>query len=408
MVIIKGGKSFKLKRELSLFNVVVAGVGIILGAGIYALIGIAAGETGNTIWLSFLVTSVVAAFTGLSYAELSSMFKDDGGEYDYCKAAFGRKLAIFISLLIIFTGVVSAATVALGFAGYLSSLFSIKYLFAGIAVVVLMSLINYGGISDSNKFNTISTFIEFLGLLIIIALGIGKFGRVDLLEMPNGFYGVLKAGALVFFAFMGFETIVKLSEETKNPQKTIPKAILISIAITAVLYVLVSIAAVSILPASQLAGSKSPMADAAASVLGNSAFYILGIIALFSTSNTVLLTMLTTSRMVYGMALQNSLPKIFSKVHEKRRTPYLAIWVIGIITILFVLLGNIGFVADLTTALLFVTFAIVNVSAIVLRYKSPGKRKFRMPLNIGEFPVLALLGVLTSLTMLVFSLINLL
>ncbi len=408
MVTIKRGKNFKLKRELGLFSVVVAGVGIILGAGIYALIGIAAGETGNTIWLSFLVTSVVAAFTGLSYAELSSMFKGDGGEYDYCNAAFGKRIAVLISLLIIFTGVVSAATVALGFAGYLSSLFSIKYLIAGIAIVVLMSFINYHGISDSNKFNLISTFIELFGLLVIIILGIGKFGNADLLDMPNGFYGVLKAGALVFFAFMGFETIVKLSEETKNPQKTIPKAIIISIAITAVIYVLVSIAAVSILSASELAGSKSPMADAAASVLGNSAFYILGIIALFSTSNTVLLTMLTTSRMVYGMALQNSLPKLFSRVHERRRTPYLAIWVTGIITILLVLLGDIGFVADLTTVLLFVTFAIVNVSAIVLRYKLPGKRKFRMPVNIGEFPVLALLGVLTSLTMLVFSLINLL
>jgi APA family basic amino acid/polyamine antiporter len=174
MVTIRRGKYFALKRELNLFHVVVAGIGIILGAGIYALIGIAAGETGNTIWLSFLISAIVAGFTGFSYAELSCMFKGDGGEYDYCKASFGRKIAVLVSLLIIVTGLVSAAAVALGFAGYLSSLFSIKYLLAGILIVVLMSFINYHGISDSNKFNLVATSIEFLGLLIIIFLGIDK------------------------------------------------------------------------------------------------------------------------------------------------------------------------------------------------------------------------------------------
>ena len=119
------GANGKLKRELGLFSVTMAGVGIIVGAGIYALIGLAAGETGNTIWLSFLISAVVAAFSGLSYAELSSIFKDDAGEYDYIKAGFGNKLAVFISILMIVTGFVTAATVALGFAGYLSSLISI-------------------------------------------------------------------------------------------------------------------------------------------------------------------------------------------------------------------------------------------------------------------------------------------
>ncbi len=408
MVSIKRGKNFTLKRELKLFDVVVAGVGIILGAGIYALIGIAAGETGNTVWLSFLITAFVAAFTGLSYAELSSIFKGDGGEYDYCKSAFGKKFAIFISLLIIFTGVVSSAAVALGFAGYLSTLFSVKYLAAGIGVVLLMTLVNFRGISDSNKFNLVSTSVELIGLLIIIVLGATHFGDVNLLEMPNGFGGVLKAGALVFFAFMGFETIVKLAEETKNPHKIIPKAIIISIIVSSVLYILVSMAAVSILPSAELAVSKSPLADAAASVLGSPAFFLLGIIALFSTSNTVLLTMLTTSRMVYGMATLGSLPKMFSKVGAKRRTPYMAIIATGIVTLLLVLIRDIGFVADLTTALLFSTFAIVNVSAIVLRYKHTAKRAFTMPVNIGKFPVLALLGAITSIVMLVFSLINLL
>ena len=291
----------KLKRELGLFSVTVAGVGIILGAGIYALIGLAAGETGNTIWLSFLISAVVAAFTGLSYAELSSIFKDDSGEYDYVREGFGKKLAVFVSILVVLTGIVSAAVVALGFAGYLSSLISIKYLYAGIGIIVLMTLLNYIGIKDSNRFNLIATSIEFLGLLIIIFLGFGNFGKVDLFEMPNGFYGVFKAGALVFFAYLGFETIVKLSDEVKNPQKTIPRAIIWSVIITTILYILVSIAAVSILPADKIAGSKSPLADVAASVFGNPAFIILAVIALFSTANTILLTLVTTDIFYFSL-----------------------------------------------------------------------------------------------------------
>jgi len=399
-------KNNALKKELGLFSVVVAGVGIILGAGIYSLIGLGAAETGNTLWLSFLISAIVAAFTGLGYAELSSIFKDDSGEYNYIKAGFGSKLAIFISLLIIFTGFVTAATVALGFAGYFSSLISINYLYSGIGIILLMTLLNYVGIKNSNKFNLIATSIEFIGLLIIIFLGIPNIGKVDLFEMPNGFYGVLKAGALLFFAYMGFETIVKLSEEVKNPQKIIPKAIVWSVVITTILYVLVSIAAVSILPADKIAMSKSPIADVAASVLGSPAFIVLAIIALFSTSNTVLLTLLTTSRMIYGLSVKKSLHKVFLKI-GKRRTPYVAILFTGLITLILAFFEDIGFVADLSTVLLFATFALVNLSVITLRYKMKGERKFKMPLNIGRFPVLALLGVISSLGMLVFSLINL-
>ena len=406
---VKKKEKMTLKRDLNLFFVVVSGVGIILGAGIYALIGIAAGGTGNTIWLSFLVSAVVAAFTGLSYAELSSMFRGDAGEYDYCKHAFGKKFSIFVSLLIILTGAVSAATVALGFAGYFSSLVPIGYLASAIGIILLMTAINYWGISESKMFTLVATIIEFVGLIIIILLGFGHYGSVELFDMPNGFIGVLKAGALLFFAFMGFETIIKLREETKNPSKTIPKAIVISIFVTAVLYILVAIAAVSIIPYTKLAASQSPLSDVASVSLGKNAFWILGIIALFATSSTVLLTMLTSSRMMYGMSMKNSLPGFLCKVHKTRRTPYAAIFLFSVLTLAFAFIKDIEFVADLTTAFLFLTFAFINLGVIVLRYKDGDEDKervFKMPLNIGRFPVLALLGVVTNLIMLGFSLSN--
>ena len=412
---ILGKKTYKLKRALGLFNVTLAGVGIILGAGIYALIGIAAREAGNATWLSFLIAAVVAAFTGFSYAELSSFFKGDAGEYDYCKKAFHKKLAWIIAILIIFTGVVSASTVALGFAGYLSSLISAPFLWSAIGMIILTSLVNFYGIKESSFFNTVSTTVEFLGLLCIIALGIyyifsgkSQISPGQLFEFPKHAFGVFQAAALVFFAYMGFETIIKLREETDNPNKNIPKALLSSIAITSVIYVLVAIAAVVVLPYGILATSNSPLADVAASSLGAVAFLIIGIIALFSTSNTVLLTMVTTSRLVYGIAKEDgSLPRFLARVHKKRQTPHLAVAVIGILTILLTLGGDIELVAHITTTFLFITFALVNIATIFIRYKVKTKRPFKMPLNIGKFPVLSALGVLTSLFMLIFSMINL-
>ncbi len=401
-------KMTKLKRELNLWQVTVAGIGIILGAGIYALIGVAANDSGNAIWLAFLISAVVAAFTGLSYAELSSMFKGDAGEYDYIHSAFNKKIAYFGSLAIIFAGIVSAATVSIGFAGYFTSIFNVSLLIAAIGLVILMTLINFIGIKQSAQFNTISTFIEFAGLLLVIFIGAKKIGSVDYLVMPAGMSGVFSAAALVFFAYMGFESIVKLAEETKNPEKTIPKAIVYSVIITTLIYILVSIAAVSVLDWQELGHSTAPLASVVASSLGPLAFVIVGIIALFSTSNTVLITLVTTSRMIYGMAKENTMPKIFSYIHKRTQTPWVAIFFLAATTIAFLFTENLEFLANLTTLFLFIIFALANLSMLILRYTMKEKKRgFYCPGNIGRFSVVALLGFLTSVFMLYFSVVNL-
>jgi len=396
----------KLKRELSLWQVTVAGVGIILGAGIYALIGVAAGDAGNATWLAFLIAAAIAALTGLSYAELSSMFRGDAAEYDYVKEAFNKKIAYVIGLFIILAGVVSAATVSVGFAGYFIKIFGVPLLYAAIGLVVLMTIINFTGIKESAWFNTISTFVEFGGLILIIIIGWKSIGNVNYLDLPNGISGMFSTAALVFFAYMGFESIVKLSEETKNPEKNIPLALIYSIIITAIVYVLVAVIAVSILDWQTLSQSTAPLASVAAVKLGPMAFILLGIIALFSTSNTVLITLVTTSRLVYGMAKENCLPKFLSVIHKKTRTPWAAIFILALITIGFTFSENIEFLANLTTLFLFAVFAMANLSVIILRYKSKRKRSFYCPINIGKFPVIPLLGFLSSLFMMMFSYMN--
>ncbi|MBS3153092.1 amino acid permease [Candidatus Woesearchaeota archaeon] len=404
----KKKKVFGLRRELGIFQVTIAGVGIILGAGIYALLGVAAGTSGNATWLAFLISALIALFTGLSYAELSSIFKGDSGEYDYIKYALSKWYAFLIGLSMIAAGFISAAAVALGFAGYFTQLVSMPLIVVALLLVILMTLINFVGIKETSWFNTVSTFIEFGGLVIIIFLGLKNFGSVNYFDMPQGITGVFSSAALVFFAYMGFESIVKLGEETKDPAKVIPRSLLYSVVITAVLYVLVALAAVSIIGWEELNASSAPLATVAAAVLGSKAFILLGIIALFSTSNTVLITMVATSRLAYGMAKEKSLPKFLSLVHERTRTPWAAILIIMLLTFLFTVIGDIEIVANLTNLFLFITFASVNLSMIVLRYKlKDRKRSFRCPVNIGNFPVIPLLGFLSSLGMLVFVLFNL-
>lgn len=389
----------KLKRDLGLFQATTIGVGLILGAGIYVLIGEASQTAGNAVWLAFLISAAVSVLTGLSYAELSSMFPKDSAEYAYTDEAFGKGLAFFIGYFVLLSAVISAAAVAMGFAGYFSSLLNIDYtLLISILVIIAFSVLNYRSIKESAWANVIFTGLEVLGLFIIIGLGIFHVGEVNYMQMPEGFGGVIKSASLVFFAFLGFESVVKLSEECKNPRRNIPLALLLSIGITTILYILVAIAAVSILNWEVLAASKAPLADVAATVLGNNAFIALSVIALFSTGNTVLISLIAGSRTLYGIGEYYKLLKPFNKVHKKRHTPHLAIWAVMIFSILFTFIADIGLIAELTNFTLFLTFAVINLALLALRYKYPNKeRKFKIPLNIGKFSIFAFAGFLSCL-----------
>ena len=368
-----------LKRELGLVEVTLYGVGIILGAGIYALLGKAAGLAGNTVWAAFAIGAFIAAFTGLSYAELSSMFPKASGEYVYTKKAFNKRLAFLVGWLIIIGGTVAAAAISLGFAGYLSVLLQTPIIPVAIGLIILLSLINFWGIKESAIANIISTIVEVGGLLLIIFFGLKHIGSVNYFELPPlGFTGLLSATALIFFAFLGFESIVRLSEETKNPTRIIPKALLLSILISTILYVLTAIAAISVVGWQELASSTAPLALVAQTAFGQKAFFILAVVALFATFNTVLVALIATSRIMYGMATNGGLPKRFGAVYAKFGTPWLAIALTGIAAVAFVFIEKIEIVASLTDVALLSTFVIVNLSLLWLRRIAPGtKRPFK-------------------------------
>lgn len=390
-----------LVREISLWQAVLMGVGVILGAGIYVLVGKASALAGNAVWLSFLLSALVAVFTGLSYAELSSVFPKAGAEYVYTKHAFGRRMAFIIGWLLVISGFVFSATVALGFGGYFHNLFGVSPLLVAALLITLLSLVTFYGVKESVWFSIVFTLIEASGLFIIIGMGLPYLGSVDYFEFPS-LAGVFKAAALIFFAYIGFEQITRLSEETKKADVNIPKALLIAIAITTVLYVLVALSAVSILDWRSLGESSAPLADVASQAFGENAFIILSIFALFATTNTVMLMLLATSRIIYGIGRSFSPQNLFARVHPKTHTPWVATIATMVFSILFLSFGKIETIANITDLLVFFTFVIINLSVIRIRYMNYDKfRDFKIPLNIGKFPIAPVLGVVSCLMLMV-------
>ncbi|UCF58843.1 MAG: amino acid permease [Candidatus Bathyarchaeota archaeon] len=388
-----------MRREIGLFAVTSWGVGIILGAGIYVLVGEAAGIAGNSVWLSFIIGAMVASLTGLSYAELSSVFPRDAAEYVYVKIACGCEILSFmVGWLTILTGIIAVSTVALGFAGYLQGLFGFPRVLAALILILVLSYINFLGIKESTRINILFTLVEVAGLVLLIAIGLGSLGSVNLLEAPNGSSGILSAAALIFFAYLGFEDIVNIAEETKKPEKAIPKALILSILITTFLYVLVALVSVSLVDWQTLGPSNAPLAFVASQVLGENAFTIMSVMALFATSNTVLIMLVVGSRMIYGMAKEGAFPRVLSRIHPRKETPWPAILVTMFVSIVFLFMGDLELVAALTSFGAFITFAFVNISLIYIRYRRAElERPFRAPLNVGKFPITGFLGLLTCL-----------
>jgi basic amino acid/polyamine antiporter, APA family len=382
-----------LKRTITLFQATLFGIGLILGAGIYVIIGDAAEIAGNLLWISFIVSSFLALCTAFSYAELSSLFPKSAAEYVYVKNATGKlSISIFVEYLTILVSIVSASAVAIGFSNYFS-VFLPMYdpIFYSILLVSILSFINFYGIRESIWFNTVFTLIELSGLIIIIFIGLifGNFSNVDFFESPisgtslnnnnnNNFLSsiglIFGSSALIFFAYYGFENIPNIAEETRNPSKTISRAILLSIIITTIVYVLVVISSLGLVTWQELSASNIPLSLVIEKVLENKGGgLIISLIALFATTNTVLMMLVSSSRIMYGMSKDEALFNSFSKIHKKTKTPWLAIIASALlsITVIIIFSNDISAVSKIAVFGIFTVFLFVNFSLILIKFKSP-------------------------------------
>ncbi len=385
-----------LNRSLGLPMLTFYGTGMILGAGIYSIIGHAAGIAGDSLWLGFLLAAFAALLTALSYAELATMYPAAGAEYIYMRHAFSkhRWFAATIGIGVIFAGCASAATVSLAFASYLQHFVEWPRFLVASSLLVVFTGVNILGIRQSSWTNAIFTLIEATGLVLFIWLGWQRpdFGKA-LLASPT--LTTVSSAALIIFAFLGFENIVSLAEETKDPEKNIPRAILLSLLISTILYILVSLAAVALMPPEQLAQTESALIDASLKS-SRSLASILGGIALFSTANTALIGLVTISRILYGISNDKSLPRVLSKTFEKQQTPWVAALVALVLTILLLPFGKVETLAGIASFTTMIVFIAVNVALIRLRIITPEKiRPFRLPLSLGKFPIFPVLGIAT-------------
>ena len=386
----------ELKRHIGLFQLTMYGVGLTLGAGIYVLIGEATGFAGNSVWISFLLGTIVAMFAGLSYAELTALFPKAAAEYTFVKHAFKNNfLAFIIGWLTAITSMITAATVSLGFGGYLAQFVNLPITISAVLLIGGLSIVNFIGIKESTWANTIFAIVTAGGLVLIIFLGMTyeTTEPIDYFEMPHGTTGIILAFVLIFFAFIGFEDMANVAEEVKRPKKTIPRAIILSVVITGIIYILVSLSVVRVINWEEFGQSAAPLAAIAERSLGIGGSIALSVIALFATASTVLITLVAGSRILYGMAHNKSLPLSLGKIHSKTKTPWIAVIGILITSIAFTLIGDIVIVANITVFAVVITFAMINLSVIVLRYTEPNlERSFRVPVNIGRFPLLPLFG----------------
>ena len=398
----------ELKRAVGLLEASVYGVGIILGAGIYAILGEAVAETGESVIVSFLLAAGVATFTGLSYAELASRYPKGEGEYLYAWAAFeNKRLSEVTAIFRVLTGIIAAAAVALAFGQYFAAFIPLSSVAVAIGVLVVMSAINFWGIETSARVNLLFTAIEIAGLLFIIVIGIRTWGTVEITGFEHGIPGVFSATFLLFFAYTGFESLVNIAEEMETPSKTIPRAIGISIITSTVVYIMVGFSALGLVDWQVLGDSQAPLAAVALAGWGEDAFVVLSAIALFATANTVLILVISTSRVIYGVskAEYNSFPTVFARVHPKRKTPYVAVGLIALVTIPFALVGDLGAVAGLANLALLAVFVVVNLSLLKLRYDGDAQETgYRTPLNVGRFSITAFLGLITSIGLILFYL----
>lgn len=389
-----------LHRHLGLVSLTFYGVGLILGAGIYSILGEATSIAGSSVWLSFLIGSLAALFTGLSYAELATMYPRAGAEYVYLHSAWPKQrwLPGTIGWVLVASGLATSATVALAFAGYASAYIDVPRWVIAIVVIGLAALVNAIGARESSRLNIVFTVIEASGLIALIIVGMRDPDVADVIAGTQ-FSGVLAGAGLVFFAFLGFEHVANLAEEARDPGRDLPRAIITAVAVTTILYVLVAISSVALLDVDRLATSESSLADAMRAGAPRLAG-ALGGVALFATANTVLIAMMAGSRLLYSLARGGDAPPVLGRIDGPGRTPVLAIAMAATAALCFLPLGSVGRIGSVASMMALLAFVLVNAALIVLRRTKPGvARPFRIPGEYRGIALVAAFGLASSLVL---------
>jgi basic amino acid/polyamine antiporter, APA family len=392
-------KELALKRTLTLPLVTFYGIGGIVGAGIYVLIGEVAGVSGNGVAMAFLLAGVIAGLTGATYAELSSRFPKSAGAALFVDEAFNQpQFSRLIAAMLLFTGVISSSAIAQGFVGY----FQLYVPLGDNAVLILLCVLMFGvaswGIKESAWLISIITLIEVGGLLLIIF----QTSTLPMSANVSAVFDFSSPGTIVigsfiaFYAFIGFEDMVNVAEEVKDPHHTMPRGILLAVAVSSLLYMGVAIVAILFVDLDSIAASSSPLTLMVGQ--NETLIVIISLISMVAIVNGALVQIIMSSRVLYGMAMRKLLPPVFARLNRRTQTPVLNTLLTTLVILALAILFPLVTLAKVTSAMMLFIFVVVNGSLIVIKWRErhgKGFQGFRVPLLIPCFGLvfsLVLLG----------------
>lgn len=395
-----------LARALNLPLAVLFGLGVTIGAGIYVLVGATAGRAGLHAPLAFVLAAIVMAPSAASFAELASRMPVSAGEAAYVRAGFrSEALAVAVGFMVIAIGIISAAAISRGSAGYVHDLVGLPLAVIVPLVVLAMGAIATWGILESVAFASLMTVIEIGGLVAIIAVGFTNSPDIVVrvpeiwtgAGSPTALAGILSAALLSFFAFIGFESLSNIAEEVKEPRRTLPRAIFITLLLATVLYILVAWVALAYVAQGELAASHAPLSLVFGRVTGASP-KLISVIAVIATLNGIIAQMVMSSRVIYGMADRKLLPKALARVSPLTRTPLIATLLVIALVLALSMAAPLEHLADLTSRLTLVVFAAVNAALALLKLRGepPPEGAFVVPTAVPVLGTLFCLALLAA------------
>jgi amino acid transporter len=375
----------KLKRSITMPYLALYGLGTMLGAGIFALIGEVASEAGVYAPLSFLLAAAIAGLTGMSFAELSSRYPKAAGEAAYVSAGYSsRWLPPLVGLLIAGSGIVSSGVMFRSFVGYAAEFIDLPIFWGTLGLTLIMSGIAAWGVVVSMVVVAVITAVEACVLILIVLLGTQTPGIDQAFTGTPSIAaaGILSGSVLAFYAFIGFEDMVNMAEEVKRPRKSIPRAIILALSATAVIYVAVAWTAMRVTPIDELAQSSAPMSVVFSKISDVPSQWV-SLVAMIAVINGALVQIMMASRVLYGLGGQGHLPAWFAEINPRTQTPVRSTGVVAVCIFLVAILFPLGVLAKITSFLLLVVFAIVNIVLIRIKNRNePSPETFLIPIYL--------------------------
>lgn len=378
----------ELVRVLTLKDAVGVGLGAIIGAGIFVVTGVAAGVSGPAFIVGLIIAGIIASFNGLSSAQLAAVYPHSGGTYEYGYQLLSPSLGFSAGWMFLISKLSAAGVVAIGFGSYFHQLLPVASpLLISVVAVIFLTVVNLFGIKKAGVLNLVIVTFTLFSLLYLVFSGIPAVEKKNFTPFaPFGISGIAEAAALLFFAFTGYARIATLAEEVHRPEKTIPRAVIITIASAILLYAVVSVVAIGVVGSEQMAASTSPLQVVANALTTPAVSAVVTIGASTAMLGVLLSQILGISRMMLAMGRRNDLPPFFQQIHGRYKVPHLGILFTGLLILILTLTGSFEFIVRAATFTILLYYSITNIAAL---------RQPRSEQRFGRvIPILGLIGCL--------------